>query len=288
MELNINKILVPVDFSDLSLDALKFAASVGKVANSELIVLHVVESYNENSAMDDIVEHIKVLEDKVKARLDKVSVDHSELWGIKMTPKIAKGKIHRQIQAVAEEEKIGLIVMGTTGSEGLLSGPSRFFLGSNAYRTIQVSGIPVITLKDTNENNEINNIVFPVDVNRDTTQKVNACVKIAKAFDATVHILAVYTFMSGITLKDDDLEKKVDDVAQVFDMQGIKVKVKIVNENELSVAETVMTYSDGVKADLIAIMTRQESRLNDLIVGSTARSIITKANQPVLSIRPKK
>jgi nucleotide-binding universal stress UspA family protein len=53
-----------------------------------------------------------------------------------------------------------------------------------------------------------------------------------------------------------------------------------------NIADMIVTYSKGVKADLISIMTEQASGIN-LILGNTAHQVINKSDMPVLSMTPR-
>ena len=54
-----------------------------------------------------------------------------------------------------------------------------------------------------------------------------------------------------------------------------------------NVTTDTLEYADRVNADLIAIMTEQESSLQNLIMGTFAQQMITASRIPVLTVRPK-
>ena len=55
-----------------------------------------------------------------------------------------------------------------------------------------------------------------------------------------------------------------------------------------SLSKAVLNYSEKVNADLVMIMTQQESDFHFTFLGSTARSIINESDIPVMSVRPVK
>ena len=57
--------------------------------------------------------------------------------------------------------------------------------------------------------------------------------------------------------------------------------------SDVSLSKAVLNYSEKVNADLIMIMTQQESDLL-YFLGSTARSIINESDIPVMCVRPVK
>lgn len=274
-------VLVPVDFSKVSLDALDMAASIAHKVDAEILMLHVVETYDLNVDLGESV--VKVLDAKIKDKLEKIRTDNQNLWGLNIMAVHKKGKIHEVIREVADEREAWLIVMGTTGVSGL-SSLSRFFLGSNAHRTVQLSNHPVLTVREGKYNADFKNIILPLDVEHDTTQKVDFALKWAKFFKSTVHVVSVTSELEYASGDDKEVDEKLKQVADRFDDEGVKVKIASIHEK--NVAEALVSYADRIKADLTIIMTRQESKINDVLIGSRARSIITKSNRPVLSLRP--
>lgn len=82
-----------------------------------------------------------------------------------------------------------------------------------------------------------------------------------------------------------EIKNQLDEVAEKVSAAGVKVFTNMLRNDD--VADTVIEYSQEINADLVIIMTREESKLNDMVVGSSARKIITESKVPVLSLRPK-
>jgi len=55
-----------------------------------------------------------------------------------------------------------------------------------------------------------------------------------------------------------------------------------------NVTTDTIEYAERVGADMIAIMTEQESSLTSLIMGNFAQQMLTQSKIPVLTVRPKK
>ena len=49
---------------------------------------------------------------------------------------------------------------------------------------------------------------------------------------------------------------------------------------------TTLDYADEINADMIVIMTEQESTLTSFLLGNYAQQMLTMSDRPVLSIRP--
>jgi nucleotide-binding universal stress UspA family protein len=141
----INKILVPIDGSEISMRAMNFAIELGRSFNSELIVLNV-----------DIPYDLSRIKPVVKDKDGKV-VESAQLTPLEIAEREAKKSGYERISfkkyvdidpaekicEVAEKIDADLIVMGNRGM-GVLAG---FFLGSVSTKVSQSAHCPVTIVK---------------------------------------------------------------------------------------------------------------------------------------------
>lgn len=284
--MELKRILVPTDFSETSIVAMRSAAYFAHKFNSKLILLHVFETPEFHASIEDLEMALdKVVKDRVEERLQQLISEYDELKGIEVVPVVEAGRIHKVINAVAESEGCDLIVMGTHGATGL-SQPERFILGSNAYRVVNASTVPVLTLRRNTPISEINNIVLPLDLSKETLQKEKAAVDLARLFGATLHVVTVIGFFSEYNPKVDDLIIEQEKLVERLENEGIPyVEARIEYRD---IANSIIDYAVDNLADLILVMTRQENLVEEFFLGSTARKIISRSPVPVLSIQPVK
>ncbi len=283
LKFNLKKILVPTDFSDHSLSALHYAAAMAKHSDAEIILLHVMESYAENVALNHAINVTDAIKKAVNAKLQEIKTENMDLWGIKVSVRLEKGKIYKVITEVLEEEGIDLVVMGTHGSSGINT-LEKFILGSNAYRVIRVAECPVITVRESREEAKFKTIVLPLDTTKETKDKMASAIKIAKVFGATVHVLSISTRWDEWRIGGDKMKAQLEEVSAEIKKSGVPVVTKVLRKEDIT--ESVLDYAKDVKADLLIIMTSAESKLAEFTVGSSARTIITDSTIPVMSIRP--
>src|SRR6187399_2676121 len=131
-QVTINKILVPIDFSEISIHALEYAALIARQAEAEILLLHVFESYSHNTMLEMVVDFTDIMEKGIQDKMDEIKSKNANLKGVTIHSKVATGKIHSEIERVAREEDIKLIVMGTHGVSGVTN-IAKFIIGSNAY-----------------------------------------------------------------------------------------------------------------------------------------------------------
>ncbi|MBI1822221.1 MAG: universal stress protein [Nitrospirae bacterium] len=143
VQLNIQKILVPTDFSECSERAMAYAGSLARDFKARIILLHVIESsvYALDTSLmppgDPLGLRQKLIE-MTEQRVNRLKESGLEADGYCVTgvPSIEIIKAAREVQA-------DLVVMGTRGRTGL----AHILLGSTAERVIQRAQCPVLTVK---------------------------------------------------------------------------------------------------------------------------------------------
>lgn len=147
MEPNIKKILVPIDFSDYSKSALRYAVSFAKLFNSEMVLIYVVEPiiYPPDFSMGQIaIPSVNTEWDKTaNEQLEKLS--KSEIPGnIKVKTLVKTGKPFVEIIETAADENTDLIIIATHGHSGV----EHILFGSTAEKVVRKAPCPVLTLRE--------------------------------------------------------------------------------------------------------------------------------------------
>jgi nucleotide-binding universal stress UspA family protein len=143
------RILCPVDFSESSLHALKYAISMAQEADGQLTVLHVVEHELQNTAdMASVAydtgmtvgDFLKERGEDLGRRLQEVA-GAPEFCSVEslMTP----GKPWREVLRIAAERQCDLIVMGVQGR----GAADLWFFGSTTQHVVREASCPVLTLR---------------------------------------------------------------------------------------------------------------------------------------------
>jgi len=267
-------IIVPVDFSEESINGLQIALLFAKRIPVTVQMVYVMQKVSEHGNESVDTEH-DFAEKQLKALVEKYSpVLHQDS---KLQYFIKKGRIFQEIVSQAQAYPESIITASTHGASGF----QEFFIGSNAYRILSATDKPVITIRGGNCPLTIGKIVLPVDTTIDSRQKVPFTIDIAKIFDAEIHVVGIQ-----ISKSEREIRRIRTYTGQVAGF--IQGKTRVVT-NEVwgtNVADMVVNYAHTVKADLISITTEKTSGLG-LIVGNTAHQLLNKADMPVLSQSPK-
>lgn len=283
MKSTLKKILVPTDFSDLSLDSLDGATFIARSVGAEIILLHVFENSSFNSSIEKALSFNRnrdtLIQTAVDEKLAEIAENIKRKAGVPVTTMKTSGKIHQEIGAVAKKIKADIIVMGTHG----VSGFDKFLLGTNANRVVSASECPVITFTENPPNEGLNKIVLPLDLTSETREKVGKAIELAKLFNATIDVISVLDTKDEFIV--NKLTRQLNQVESYIRESGVTCKAAMLHGN---IAKTVIDYAVKNKADLIMIMTQEEMGLADIFLGSSAQKMINNSPIPVFSIRPTK
>jgi nucleotide-binding universal stress UspA family protein len=269
-------IVVPVDFSEQSMIALGQALSLSFYFNTRITILHVRET-GLGRLFGKTVEDADKAEEKIKELIKE-----NEPRGAQIDYVIDEGLVHEKIIKLAQSLDAAFIVMGVTSG----SQTNRKLMGDTALKVVRESKTPVITIKGKEHRIGCSNIVLPLDLTEETTQKVSNAIEFAKLGACAIRILSVLFSSDDFTVSR--LVRQMEEVRNLIESYNIECTAELVKaiKGEETTAEVIIDYAEKVEGDLIMIMTQQETEFEGNSIGSTAEEIIMDSEVPVLSIIP--
>ncbi len=272
-------ILVGIDFSDCSINALEHAIIIARHAKAgiELVWVNHLDYSKEIFSVEP-----QNIEKEVISRFDAIIKKYRHhIHEEKIEFSIRKGKVYKEIKKIAEEKKAFLVIIGTHGSSGF----EEFWIGSNANRMVTSCQQPVITIRGgVDVGTDLKKIVMPLDSTNITRQKLPMTALLAKYFDSEVHIIGM------LTSSDEDIRYKVSrfvtQAEDYFTENAIKFKSTLIDTDNITV-ETIK-YAKEINANMISIMTEQETTTANLLLGPYASQMVNHSPIPVLSIHASK
>ncbi|GAB5417146.1 MAG: hypothetical protein Crog4KO_20120 [Crocinitomicaceae bacterium] len=253
--------IVPHDFTDVADIALEHAIATAKSVGAEIYLLHVVSKQKEIDAAE------KKLEDIIEALKSDV----------KVIPSVRLGNIFDDIGDFASEHHAELIFMGTHGTQGW-----QHVTGMNALKVITHSSVPfVIVQEKTPKETGYDDIVVPLDLNKETKQKLALVANLAKYFNSRVHVLTPNE-------NDEFLRKQVGAnirfAKNYFEEREIEVTTTVIDG---SFDKKVVSHAKEIGADLIAIMNLRKDSIFGTLFSNNEEFVITNDAQiPTLIMNP--
>lgn len=145
--LPVKQIVVPVDFSDCSVFALRYAANLAQQVGASIILAHAASSLIAPAEMEYVHLDLK----KFRAEVEKhaaaklTALAQKEIPAtVHATPIVRHGTPWEEITKLAKDRKADLIIIGTHGYKGV----RHMIMGSTAERVIRYAGCPVLVVRE--------------------------------------------------------------------------------------------------------------------------------------------
>ncbi|PWK17233.1 universal stress protein [Xanthomarina spongicola] len=275
-----NKIIVPIDFSEHSEYALEAAVKLAKNGDTEILALHMLEisdavlNKTDSEQQQKAIFFLRLAEKRFNEFLDK-----PYLKNVNITPIVKHFKVFSEVNDVALEHNADLIIMGSHGSSGL----SEIFVGSNTEKVVRHADIPVLVLKHKFEKDNFKDVVFASDFSSKSVAVYLKASKLFKALNAKLHLL--YVNLPSDRFKSTN---EIDEIVATFLMtaDGNLDNLQHINfVSDYTVEKGVLNFANKIGADLIAVATHGRTGIAHFFEGSISEDIANHAILPVMTFK---
>lgn len=300
-------IVVPIDFSEFSQKALRYAAAFSAESDSQMILVSVIErplpGYD-SAYVPSTAAELSALawyrEAKTCTQEKLANFAAKTLAGLRNYTCVTRtGEPAKEILSVARNRHADLIVMGTHGRTGV----KHMLLGSVAEKTLRHAPCPVLVLrldqgefvKDATEGPRLNlhEIIAPLDFSTGSTEAFAWAEALAERTGARLNIMHVVPYHYALgeydALEYPELEaeliesgrQRLATLDKTERQKGVKVHSVVlrgVPRHEIS------EFARQQKGDLVVMGTRGLTGINRLLLGSTAEYLVRHAPCAVLTV----
>ncbi len=213
-------------------------------------------------------------------QFDKVVEDVKAKGEVPVETMVRKGNIYDELTKVADIINPMFIVMRIRESLG----PDKL-IGRNIFKMVRQSKHAVITLKGDTFNSGCERILLPLDLSKESREKVDKAIHLAKLFEAEIDVVCVSQSKTEVT----KLESYMRQAEKVIKDSGVKCDTHMLRGKDIP--STIINHAHTVNADLIVIMTQEKIHLSEMTLwnmGTVAQQLINESDIPVLSFRPMK
>lgn len=272
------KIIVPVDFSEYSENALKVAASIARKQGAQIVAVHMmglsdaVLTKDSSSSMEGMF-YVKLSQKRFEEFLDK-----EYLEGLTVHQTVKNYKVFSELDEVAQEHEAGLIVMGSHGSSGL----SEVFVGSNTEKVVRTAQTPVLVIKD-DKDFIVSKAVFACDFKEETIPAFHKAMAFFDLLDIETKL--VYINLPGEKyLSTKKIEERI--VNFIIQLKNVTLGLEeIAIYGDYTVEKGIFNYAQRVKADIISLPTHGRRGLAHFFSGSIGEDIVNHSKLPVLTVK---
>ncbi|GAB4015386.1 hypothetical protein GCM10028808_40540 [Spirosoma migulaei] len=277
----INRILVPVDPDNLSLEIIRLAIAMSQRHKAEIRLLHVINPEQYTFVPIDSLSVSVPREEAIKTDTQRLQQWASATLSDQVfsySVECRTGGLAARIVDAATDFKADLIVMSKPSPSGLL----QYMIGSEAYYVIKHAPCPVMTVPEHACVNDFQHILFPIRPLPGIETKYDYISTIVRKNNAHLTVLGLfngYNSSQGKALYINlaMLNNWITDDA---------IEADIVLSETDSAVNTVLQQAKDHKADLIVITVDPGANVRQLFTGPFFKQIISRATMPVLSVKP--
>jgi nucleotide-binding universal stress UspA family protein len=276
------KILVPTDFSKLSINALEVAVEIAKKSGAEITLLHVVEEASQGSFSiagewrtaenwSDKLFTLKLIE-KAKDQLEKLVMD-PRFSAVKVNGELRLGNAFHGMRTIIVENKVDLVVMGTRGRSKL----EEMVIGSNTERVVRHAKCPVLSVHKKPTKVNFKEIVYATAMHKDEEVFSRMIKRTQQIYNSTIHLVRINT--PGDFQRDYVVKDYMEKFAKKLALKNYTINVY----NDITEEDGIIYFADSIDADLIAMATHGRTGFAHVMAGSIAEDVVTNSKRPVLT-----
>lgn len=278
-------ILVPVDFSDTSKKALYYAATIAQVTSRPIKVVHFFDTvvplgvgFPPSSFIEKASEESQTeINLELKQFVNEISqLKYKELdQELHIHLEVIKGDPIYQIEELCKDDKVDLIVMGTTGASGLAE-----IFGTVTYEVISKVSVPVLIIPAQSQTKKIEHIVYATNLGENEADTIDTLRELSQDFDASLTCLHFNTDYNEF----DEDRQRILDLSEKYAFTPInKLNFELIAESK--VEKGLVEYLDEIKADIVAIKPEHRGFIANLFHTSLTKKMAYHSKIPVLVIK---
>jgi len=257
-----NTVVVPIDFSETSFNAARYAVKLlTNHAEVEIILYHTFEKPEEEENRTEGLEKLK--EELQQNRTVNISVLTEQ------------GDFLAELEKLARHREADLVVMGITGKSTL----AQVFVGSNALKMAESKFCPVMIIPSNAEYGEIKNVLLATDLKNvvSTTPSV-PIKKVLSTFNAKLHIVNVNS-EHYIQLSEEHAAEQANLRAMFaeFDPEFYFLRL-------YDVDDAINQFAQDKNIDLIITINKEHSRVHKLFFTGHTKKLAYQSTVPVMVV----
>jgi nucleotide-binding universal stress UspA family protein len=272
------RILVPLDGSQLAEIALPYAEELSGRLGSDVTLIYVSES------IDDPHRHMHQIYMQKMAESAKQDAEaYARKLGKELTIQVRSvnlaGNPAEEIVKYADSENTGLIVMSTHGQSGI----RQWTIGSVANKVVRATKQPVALVRaevprpDVPRKYMLRKALLPLDGSKESEAALPYVAELASRLGMSVTLLQVLA-IGDKALAEDYLEK----IGAQLKQKGVTVESRVLFGEA---ATEIINLADEIHADVVAMSTHGRSGIGRWVLGSVAERVLYEGNTPLLLVR---
>lgn len=263
--------LVPIDYSDNSLNALRFALKLAILIEGRITTLHVVADGSFSKTADGSIspgdETLQPFALKSEQLYREIADDETQI--VSVAHVFAQGRVVENILKTAAREDVDMIVMGTKGASGL----KEVIFGSITAKTIEAADLPVLAIPEDATFTGLNEIAYSTSFKVEEVDTMLRVLKLAKMAKARLHM--VHVNLPHTTYAYERMDELKESLSS-------KDNVAFHVVEDIDVVKGLAGYVRAEKIEMLVMYTEQRSFLSRLFDRSYTGQMAYYTETPLL------
>lgn len=285
----VQRILVPIDFSDYSINACRYAIGLAEKLNAEIKLMHVyynpvvnsmplTDTYYYQVNMDEIIREIEI---RAKNSMEKFyndlkeRIDKDGIQGVKIDYALVRGIASEEIIAESEQYNPEVIIIGTRGQ----GERENDLIGSVTAKIIEDAKVPVLVIPEDSIYQGIAtiNIMYATDFDDSDYNAIKKLISIMSPFEFRLYCVHIGTHDSNVwdKVKMDSLKEKLTEHYEDYE-----IHCHIIEDKDFLAG--MQEFIREKYIDIISMVTHKRGLITRLLNPSLTRKVLFHTNIPFL------
>jgi nucleotide-binding universal stress UspA family protein len=275
-------LVVPTDFSSVSVNALNYAVDMAQAINAGLVLLHVYNvpvSFTEAPVAPITTVSMEEVKRSSVERLEELKKNLVILTSgkIQIYSESRLGEPIEELESICKSLDPMAVIMGSHGATGF----ERMIMGSTTLSAIKHLKCPVIVIPPGTTYNGIRKIGLACDFkNVVQSTPVEYIKNLVKEFGADLYVLNVQDKKET----EDDLAEPPTMDAVYLDSMLEEVRPNYVQLTGKNVVDSITSFAENNNLDLVMVIPKKHRFIDSLFHKSQSKELITHAHIPIVSI----
>lgn len=269
-------IVVPIDFSDISNNAMDYAIGLARSTGSSILLFH---AYQVPVSMTDVPIVLVSVEDLQKNAESKMAdakatVEQAAGGALKIYAETKLGDTVDELENICSHVKPFAVVMGTKGATGV----ERVFFGSTTLTTIKHLSWPVIVVPPDRKYSEIRKIGFACDFREVVKTTPTHFIKdFVNEFNAELHVL-------NVDYKSAHFKPETPEESALLHtmLEELNPKYDFIEDENIEIG--IEKFAEKNNLDLIITIPKKHKLLEGLFKKSHTRELVFHSHVPIMCV----
>jgi len=275
------KVLIPTDFSDNAMNAIRYALEFFKYQKTEFYFMHAYEAevYNHEELLsrtdfNDIIDRVKQQSDKNLANLLNTVKEISPNPRFEYHTISAYSSLLDEADLIVDGKNIDLIVMGTKGK----SNKSKLTFGSNTLQVLKYVQCPVLAIPKDHKYSQPKHVLFPTNyLIPYKRRELKLVCDLFSPFRTKIDMLYVSN-SKALSFRQEDNKAFIEETV-------CKNETNFYTTQSNKIHDAIYTYINNNSVDFLIMVNTRHSYLENILFQSTIDKISFKVSIPLLAMQ---